>query len=111
MLPFRDASFEIVVSSSAFHYFRRPLAALGEMARVLRPGGRVVITDWCDDYLACRLHDRFLRLLNRAHGRTYGREECRRLLEQSGFRSVAIDRYKINWVWGLRTAVGTNGAA
>ncbi len=105
-LPFSDETFDVVVSTSAFHYFRNPLGGLEEMARVLRPNGRLVLTDWCDDYVACRLCDLWLRVFDRAHFQTYGQKQCRRLVEQAGFPDVRIDRYKINWLWGLMTAVG-----
>jgi ubiquinone/menaquinone biosynthesis C-methylase UbiE len=104
-LPFPDARFDVVVCTNSFHYFRNPQRALGEMARVLRPNGRLVLTDWCDDYLACRLLDVWLRLFNRAHFRTYGQRQCRRLLEQAGFSVARIDRYKIDRFWGLMTAI------
>ena len=81
------------------------------MARVLRPNGRLVITDWCDDYIACRLCDLWLRAFNRAHFRTYGEKVCRHLLEEAGFIAVRVDAYRINWLWGLMTAVGRMGAA
>jgi len=103
-LPFPDAAFDIVVSTSAFHYFRNPLCALKEMARVLRPTGHVVITDWCDDYISCRLCNLWLHFFDRAHFRTYGQKECRALIKQAGFTDVRVDRYKINWLWGLMTA-------
>ncbi len=110
-LPFSDGMFDVVVSTNAFHYFRNPLGALEEMARVLRPDGRLVLTDWCDDYVACWLCDRWLRLVDRAHFQTYGQKQCRRLVEQAGFTGVAIDRYKISWLWALMTAVGRKSAA
>jgi SAM-dependent methyltransferase len=44
-LPYRDASFSIVVSRFAFHHFADPRAVLAEMRRVCRPGGRVVVCD------------------------------------------------------------------
>jgi ubiquinone/menaquinone biosynthesis C-methylase UbiE len=103
-LPFLDEAFDVVVSTSTFHYLRRPDEALHEIARVLKPGGKVVITDWCHDYLACHVYDLILRCFNRAHFRTHGRDECRRFLEDSKFQSIDIDRYKINWLWGLMTA-------
>ena len=109
-LPFSEASFDVVVSTNAFHYFRNPLGALEEMARVLRPTGRLVITDWCDDYVACRMCDLWLRLFNRAHFQTYGEKQFRHLLEQAGFAAVRVDRYKINWLWGLMTAVAQKRA-
>ncbi|MBI5887069.1 MAG: methyltransferase domain-containing protein [Deltaproteobacteria bacterium] len=42
-LPFPDASFDIVLSVAALCFMEDPHAALMEMRRVLRPGGRVVI--------------------------------------------------------------------
>ena len=104
-IPYGDATFDVVVSCSVFHYLRRPMAALAEMARVLAPGGRLVITDWCDDYLACHICDYVLRLFNRAYYRAYRERECRVLLEALGIGPVRTDRYKISWLWGLMTAV------
>jgi len=103
-LPFDDASFDVVVSNSMFHYISQPASALREMRRVLRAGGTLVITDWCDDFLACRVCDWYLRLSNRAHWGIYSEQDCRQLLEQAEFRDLTIDRYRISWLCGLMTA-------
>jgi SAM-dependent methyltransferase len=104
-LPFADETFDVVVSTSVFHYFRRPLDALGEASRVLRPGGRLVITDWCDDFVACHVCDLILRLFDRAHFRAYGAAALTQMIEAGGFEAVSVDRYKIDWLWGLMTAI------
>jgi SAM-dependent methyltransferase len=44
-LPFLDASFDLVMCRGAVHHFSRPEEAVAEMARVCRPGGRVVVAD------------------------------------------------------------------
>lgn len=108
-LPFHADSFDVVVSCNAFHYWRHPATALDEIARVLKPEGRLVITDWCDDYLTCRICDLYLRVFNRAHFRTCGARECEALLAAAGFRDIGIERYRINWLWGMMTASAGSG--
>jgi ubiquinone/menaquinone biosynthesis C-methylase UbiE len=108
-LPWPDASFDLVVSSNMFHYITHPVAAVREMERVLRPGGKLVITDWCDDYLACRLCNVYLRLASKAHYKTYRQAECAALLREAGHVAPHIERYKINWLWGLMTATAVKG--
>ncbi|OYY07569.1 MAG: hypothetical protein B7Y70_14405 [Rhizobiales bacterium 35-68-8] len=43
-LPFPDASFDGVICLSVLEYLAKPQAALDELARVLRPGGVVVVS-------------------------------------------------------------------
>lgn len=45
VLPFADASFDLVFSRYSAHHWSDVGAALREMRRVLKPGGRVVICD------------------------------------------------------------------
>jgi ubiquinone/menaquinone biosynthesis C-methylase UbiE len=44
-MPFPDASFDLIVCRAAFKNFAEPVAALKEMRRVLRPGGKALIID------------------------------------------------------------------
>lgn len=44
-LPFADNAFDNVLSFGAINYFNDPLKSLQEMARVVKPGGQVVVTD------------------------------------------------------------------
>lgn len=78
-LPYPDESFDHVFSSLMLHHLtgdeRR--AALREVVRVLRPGGRFHLVDWCKPhtpvvwlaFLAVRTLDGFGRTADSAHGR------------------------------------------
>ncbi len=44
-LPFADASFDIVTSRYSAHHYPHPLTAVREFARVLRPGGLLLLAD------------------------------------------------------------------
>lgn len=104
-LPFSANSFDLVVSTSVLHYWPDPAQVLAETRRVLTPAGRLVLTDWCGDYLSCRLIAAGLRLARRPLAQLYRSTECRRLLQQNGFRVERLERYKISRSWGLMTAV------
>lgn len=43
-LPFRAATFDVVISSECIEHSLEPLAAVREMARVVKPGGTLVLT-------------------------------------------------------------------
>jgi ubiquinone/menaquinone biosynthesis C-methylase UbiE len=110
-LPFPSDYFDLVVSTSAFHFFPDPSQALQEAKRVLKPNGRLVITDWCYDYLTCKVCDFFLQCFNRAHSRTYGVAECQAMMLGEGLQEVEIERYKIDWFWGMMTAKAVKEAS
>ena len=44
-LPLADAAFDVVTLQMVLHYAEDPAAALAEAARVLRPGGRLIVVD------------------------------------------------------------------
>jgi ubiquinone/menaquinone biosynthesis C-methylase UbiE len=48
-LPFEDGSFDALISTCGVMFASRPDVAAREMARVVRPGGRMAITTWTSD--------------------------------------------------------------
>jgi SAM-dependent methyltransferase len=103
-LPLRAATFDVALSASSLHHWRDPAAVLAEIRRVLRPGGRLVVTDWCGDRWIERLRTRVLRRRHRDHLRVYRSAELVGLLEDTGFLDVRIERWWIGWRWSLMTA-------
>jgi len=45
-VPFEDASYDTIIIHQVLHFLDRPAAAIGEAARLLRPGGRLVVVDF-----------------------------------------------------------------
>lgn len=68
-MPFRDKSFDVVVTRLSLHRFLRPEALLGEMKRVTRQGGIVAAVDLLSptDPEKARRYNTFERLRDPAH--------------------------------------------
>lgn len=47
-LPLSGASFDLVTVHQVLHYAEKPAAVIAEAARVLRPGGRLVVVDFAE---------------------------------------------------------------
>jgi ubiquinone/menaquinone biosynthesis C-methylase UbiE len=80
-LPFPAGSFDLVVSTTSFDHWADQRAGLGECARVLAPGGWLVLTDLFSAWLAPTLVGR-----RRRKART--RRRASRLLAAAGFRGA-----------------------
>lgn len=112
-LPFDDASFCAVVSRMSAHHWRDVPAALAEIRRVLRPGGKVVLIDIAG--APDPLRDTWLQsvelLRDPSHVRDYTPDGWRAMFEAAGFTAENInvsDIWRIgiefdSWVKRMRT--------
>ena len=106
-LPFRSASFDVAFSASALHHWPDTAAALGEIRRVLAPGGRIAITDWCADFPIDRFRSWIRRRAESIHIRAYRAAELEAMLAREGFGDIRVERWRLGWRWGLMTATAT----
>ena len=66
-LPFTRDAFSLVTCGTAFHHLPDPLAAMNEMVRVCRPGGRIVVVDMTPDAAKSVAFDRMEKLRDPSH--------------------------------------------
>ena len=91
-LPFDNGAFTAVVCSNSFHHYPDPGRAVGEMTRVLAPGGRLVLGDACSDRTAARIADVFLRRFEPGHVRLYRSDELGAFVRGAGLSRVELRR-------------------
>lgn len=92
-LPFDAERFEAVVSCNMLHHVQEVRVALREWARVLRPGGQLLIVDWCRDAWHCRAAHYWLRLVKRSYVRMYRADELRVWLSSLGLAVDDVRRF------------------
>ena len=91
-LPFGNESFDVVACRRAAHHFSDLDAAMAEMRRVLKPGGRLVIDDRSGPAATSSAHEQVHDIMNaldllhdRSHVRQHTPEEWQKLYRKHGF--------------------------
>ena len=94
-LPFPPAQFSIVSSRFVFHHLEQPLAALKEMKRVCKPGGRVVVADMAPDPAKAAALNAAERLRDPSHMRALPEKELGALFAEAGLPSPQVSYYRL----------------
>lgn len=99
-LPLRDQEVQAAVLSMVLHHLGDPAPALAEAARVLAPGGILVLAD----YDRHEVED--MRELHGDHRLGFAEEDLSALLSTAGFVVLSLDRFPVNK--GLTVLVATS---
>ena len=73
-MPFEDDTFDLVISGNTLHLLKNPVRMFNEIQRVLKPGGRFLVSDFRRSWLG---------ILTEHVRSAYSAEEVRDLLRQS----------------------------
>ena len=94
-LPFKDASFTAIICTTALHHFPDPQRSIDEMARVLAPGGRLVIGDFARDGITTKIADLLMRRFEKGHVGLRRKREIEAMVSGAGLR---VTRSRHAWV-------------
>jgi len=113
-LPFLDASFDVALTRFSLHHLEDPARAVAEMARCLRPGGRILVADIvaADDPGVAREQDRLERLRDPSHLRLQTAAGLAALLRHAGLGAVRVETRDVErplaaWLAQTRTNAAT----
>ena len=110
-LPFPDGSFDRIIAAEVLEHIPDDDAAIGELARVLRPGGTMAVTvpPWLAERICWALSDEYhAPFVEGGHVRIYTASELRAKLRSAGLEpDGAHHAHGIHApYWWLRCAVG-----
>ena len=94
-LPFSEGQFSIVSSRFAFHHLQDPLAALREMKRVCRTGGKIVVADMAPLPTKVNALNAAERLRDPSHVRALTEQAFCGLFAQTGMPAPHISHYRL----------------
>lgn len=109
-LPFAEESLDAMVISSVIQYLPVIDHALSEAARVLRPGGRLVITAWDGSPWRMRTLGQWLRWRGSAPVYLHRPEQLIASCRKQGLDIQQYEPYAIGPFWRLLTLVGVKNA-
>lgn len=109
-LPFSDASFDVVACRQAPHHFPNIKQAVNEWARVLKPGGKLLLVDSTspeEDAADATLHE-IESLRDPSHVRNHRISEWRAYLESAGLNVTSAREWGLfldipSWTQRMRT--------
>lgn len=100
-LPFEDNHFDIIVTRYSAHHWTKPLQAIAECYRVLKPGGLFIVSDVLG-YESPQT-DTILQavelLRDNSHVRDYNLSEWKRMLSEAGFDVSVESTWRLDLVF------------
>jgi ubiquinone/menaquinone biosynthesis C-methylase UbiE len=84
-LPIQNGTVDYVFANMYLHHVDLPQVAIEEMARILKPGGRVIVTDMDEheyEFLRKEQHDRWMG---------FKREDVQCWFNEAGLKNVKVD--------------------
>ena len=96
-LPFKDNSFNYVISTEAFHHYYDQQKAVREMARIIKSGGKVIVVDI--NFFLKPIHWLFKKL-EPGHVKINSRKEMKQLFQQAGLKDI---RQRRNFLFAIMT--------
>jgi ubiquinone/menaquinone biosynthesis C-methylase UbiE len=104
-LPVGDEQFDVLTCTNAFHLVQDADAALAEFRRVIKPGGTLVLVDWCLDFPVMKVRSAALHIGDRQKRKIRRLHEMLDLVAKAGFQIDHSERFKPTRWWGLMCLV------
>jgi demethylmenaquinone methyltransferase/2-methoxy-6-polyprenyl-1,4-benzoquinol methylase len=87
-LPLQNNYFDNIICTFSFHHYLSPSTALSEIARVLKPKGRLFILDVTPDDFITTCLDKFLLRMQKEHVKQYSTDEFKQMFYKANLKHL-----------------------
>jgi ubiquinone/menaquinone biosynthesis C-methylase UbiE len=100
-LPYEAASFDLITSMNALHYFKDPVAILAGLAQLLTLPGQLVIEDYARRGFPFpwQMFEWLIKRVDPQHIQAYTMEEAQNLCQAAGLQVTLAKKFPIDLLW------------
>ena len=95
ILPFQDNEFSIVVTRYSLHHMINPHKVLGEMYRVCKPGGRIMVVDITPEKDKKESYNMVEKLRDPSHTEALTPEELKEMMHDLGIVNIQVEHFDL----------------
>ena len=105
-LSFHTEKFDWVVLSNCIGHFDDQEQCLKEAYRVLKKSGKIIVTDWTQDYIMMRFANFYTKTFDYKNYNSLYSHEIESMLTRLKFNILRTETFRINWFWSASTIMG-----
>ena len=105
-LSFHTEKFDWVVLSNCIGHFDDQEQCLKEAYRVLKKSGKIIVTDWTQDYIMMRFVNFYTKTFDYKNYNSLYSHEIESMLTRLKFNILRAETFRINWFWSASTIMG-----
>lgn len=106
-LKYQQDKFDIIVSTNSLHCWADKKLSLRNITKVLKPGGKIIITDLCNDYFSMKLFELHIKTIRQIPVNILSSKALCKLASNVGLIDQRILKYRIKPLWGMMTLVAS----
>lgn len=94
-----ENKFDIIVSTSVFHYLKQPHTVLLHLKSLLQKDGTLILMDYTKDGFFAKYFEWAIRSIDNMHYKAYKPSQISSIVEKAGFDILQSEKFNISLLW------------
>lgn len=99
MFSLEDNAFDLITSTSTFHYFNDPEAELNRLRQALKRTGTMVLLDCSKNGILAKYFEWLIKAVDHGHQKAYTLDEARKIAQAAGYNVLAAEEFQVDTLW------------